>query len=447
MTHRAPASRTLKVDALARVEGEGGMYVETREGQVTDVQLQIYEPPRFFEAFLRGRSFTEPPDITARVCGICPIAYQMSSCQAIEDACGVTVDGPLADLRRLIYCGEWIESHMLHIYLLHAPDFLGYEGAIELAEDHREQVERGLQVKKTGNELVEVIGGRPVHPVNIRIGGFYRVPARSELAALTGRLEAARDAAVETVRWVAGFDFPDFTQPYRCLALRDGSEYPITRGRFVSNDGLDFGVAEFDAHIREDHVEHSTALHAHLLDGDHYLVGPMARYELNADVLGGTAREVADEVGLSPDEHNPFRSIVVRAVEVLFACDEALRLIDEYEQPDQPAVDVEPRAATGYGCTEAPRGALWHAYTIDERGKILDARMVPPTSQNQATIEHDLWHFVQDNLELDDDSLTLRCEQVIRNHDPCISCATHFLDLQVEERPSESGPEGAQPCA
>ncbi len=447
MTHRAPAGRTLKVDALARVEGEGGMYVETSDGRVTDVQLQIYEPPRFFEGFLRGRSFTEPPDITARVCGICPVAYQMSACQAIEDACGVTVDGPLADLRRLIYCGEWIESHTLHVYLLHAPDFLGYEGAVDLAEDHRERVEKGLRLKKAGNELIEAIGGRPVHPINVKLGGFYRVPSRHELTALVGSLEAARDTAAETVRWVADFDFPDFTQPYQCLALRDGVEYPITSGRLVSNEGLDFAVADFDGHITEEQVSHSTALHAHMLDGDHYLVGPMARYELNADVLGGAAKEVADEIGLGRAEHNPFRSIVVRAVEVLFACDEALRLIGAYEQPDAPAIEVTPRAATGYGCTEAPRGALWHAYTIDADGRILDARMVPPTSQNQATIEHDLWHYVDENLGLDDEALTLRCEQIIRNHDPCISCATHFLDLQVEERQAGPDQEGAQPCA
>jgi sulfhydrogenase subunit alpha len=196
MTHR---ERTLRVGALARVEGQGAMYVRARDGRVEEVRLDIYEPPRFFEAFLRGRAHTEPPDITARICGICPVAYQMSACRAIEAACGVTVNGHLEALRRLLYCGEWIESHTLHIYLLHAPDFLGYPGAVEMARDHRQVLERGLALKKAGNAIMEVIGGRPIHPVNVRVGGFYRVPTRGELDALAERLRGALDDALATV--------------------------------------------------------------------------------------------------------------------------------------------------------------------------------------------------------------------------------------------------------
>jgi len=434
VTHRTPASRTLRVDALARVEGEGGMYIETTDGKVSDVQLRIFEPPRFFEAFLRGRHFTEPPDITARVCGICPVAYQMSACEAIESACGVTVDGPLRILRRLLYCGEWIESHTLHIYLLHAPDFLGYDGAIAMAEDHRDIVERGLRLKQIGNQLVEVIGGRPVHPVNVKVGGFYRVPTRRELRRLVPALEEARDLAAETVRLVSGFTFPDFEQDYRMVALRHPDEYAVLSGRLVSTEGLDIAIDEYDDHFVEEHVEHSTALHAHMVDGDHYFVGPLARYRLNRAQLAPAALSLADEVGLEADVRNPFRSIIVRAVEVLHACDEALTLIGDYEQPDAPAVEVTPRAGVGWGCTEAPRGILVHRYELDDDGTIVDARMVPPTSQNQASIEHDLWHFVEDRMDLDHDELGRQCEQAIRNYDPCISCATHFLDLVVEER-------------
>ena len=434
MTHRSPASRTLKVDQLARVEGEGAMYVEMRDGAVTDVQLRIFEPPRFFESFLRGRSYLEPPDITARICGICPVAYQMSACHAIEDACGVTVDGPLRDLRRLIYCGEWIESHTLHVYMLHAPDFLGYASAVDLAADHRAIVERGLALKKVGNEVIELIGGRAIHPVNVRVGGFYRVPTKAELRPLAERLRTARDAARDTVEWVAGFEFPDFEQSYEYVALRHPDEYPMCDGRLVSNLGLDCTAHEFDAHIEEEQVPHSNALHAHIVGRDHYYVGPMARYNLDADRLSPLAREAAGDAGLGPECHNPFRSIVVRAVEVLWACDEALRIIEAYEPPDRPCVDVAPRAGTGYGITEAPRGILYHRYTLDDEGTILDAKIVPPTSQNQPTIEHDLWHFVEAHTDLDDDALRLRCEQAIRNYDPCISCATHFLDLRVDRR-------------
>jgi sulfhydrogenase subunit alpha len=428
----------MKVDNLTRVEGEGALYVEVRDGQVRDVQLRIFEPPRFFEAFLRGRAYTEPADITARICGICPVAYQMSACRAIEAACGIELDGPLRDLRRLLYTGEWIESHTLHIVMLHAPDFLGYPNAIALATDHRDAVERGLLLKKAGNDLLDLVGGRAVHPVNVRVGGFYRAPGRRELRAFRPRLEEARDRAIDLTRWVAGFDFPDAGHDYHAVALRHPTDYAVLDGRVVSNQGLDVADGDFGLEFTETHVPHSTALHSHLTTGDHYLVGPLARWWINNDRMGGVAAEVADEVGLERPCRNPFRSILVRAVEVVHACDEAIRIIDAYEEPDAPAVAVEPRAGTGAACTEAPRGLLYHRYTLDDDGTILDATIVPPTSQNQPTIEHDLWHLVEDPLvdgqfSLGHDELTHRCEQAIRNHDPCISCATHFLDLVVDE--------------
>ena len=432
MTHKAPAGRTLKVNALARVEGEAAMHIEVRNDAVTDVQLRIYEPPRFFEAFLRGRRYTEPPDITARICGICPVAYQMSASRAIEDACGVEVTGPLRDLRRLIYCGEWIESHTLHVYMLHAPDFLGYESAIDLAEDHREIVERGLMLKKVGNDLIELIGGRAVHPVNVRLGGFYRVPTKRELAGIRARLDAARDAALATVEWVAGFDFPDFEHDHELVALHHPEEYPVLDGRLISNRGLDITEREFLDEFVEEQVPHSTALQARRRTAEHYLVGPLARYSLNSSQLAPVARDTAQRAGLGPTCQNPFRSIIVRSVEVLHACDEAIRIIDSYEEPDAPYIPVEPRAGEGHGITEAPRGILYNRYRLDADGTILDAVIVPPTSQNQPTIEHDLWHFVEDHLDLDDGELGRRCEQAIRNYDPCISCATHFLDLRVD---------------
>ncbi len=427
-------TRTIKTDYLARVEGEGAMRVEIEGGRVKDVKLDIYEPPRFFEAFLRGRAFTEAPDITARICGICPVAYQMSAVQAMEQICGVTVDGQVQALRRLLYCGEWIESHALHVFMLHAPDFLGYESAIHLARDEPELVGRALQLKKTGNELMTVVGGREVHPINVRVGGWYRAPSKRELAELVEKLERAREIALEAVTLTAGFDFPDYERDYELVALAQPGEYPIDRGRIVSSAGLDIAVADYDEHFVEEHVPWSNALHSQLRERGSYLCGPLARFALAADRLSPLAREAARDVGLDPSERNPFRSIVVRCVELVYATDEALRLIAEYEEPDAPAVDVEPRAGVGYGCTEAPRGILYHRYEIDDEGTILDAKIVPPTSQNQRTIEEDLRGVVERSLDLPDDELALRCEQTIRNYDPCISCATHFLKLEVERR-------------
>jgi sulfhydrogenase subunit alpha len=431
----APAprrTRTLTVDVLTRVEGEGGMKVKVIGSRVADVKLRIYEPPRFFEGLLRGRHFTEAPDITARICGICPVAYQMSAIHAMEAACGVEVDRPVRELRRLLYCGEWIESHVLHIAMLHAPDFLGYESALHMAKDHPETVTRALQLKKIGNGIVACVGGREIHPVNVRVGGFYRVPAKRDLLALVPGLEAAHETARDLLKWVSTFSFPDFETDAEFVALRHGDEYPFNEGRLVSTKGLDIPVADFEKHVIEEHVAHSNALHAHLAERGPYFVGPLARYNLNFDRLPAGIREQASDAGLGSTVKNPFKSIVVRAVEVLYAVGEALRIIRGYEPPVRPFVEVTPRPATGAGCTEAPRGILYHRYRIGPDGLIADARIVPPTSQNQKIIEDDLKRFVEAHLALPDDQLTWRCEQAIRNYDPCISCATHFLKLDVE---------------
>ena len=424
--------RTIKVDYLARVEGEGALHINIRGNRVTDVQLKIFEPPRFFEAFMRGRGYQEAPDITARICGICPVAYQMSAVHAMEDAFGVAISEPIRALRRLLYCGEWIESHVLHIYMLHAPDFLGYPDAIQMAKDHPEVMQRGLQLKKAGNALVKLLGGREIHPINVRVGGFYKAPTRRELASLTESLQWARDAALETVRWVATLPFPDFKRDYEFVALHHPDEYPFNEGRLVSNKGLDIAVQDYNAHFAETHVAHSTALHSALRARGAYFVGPLARYNLNFDQLSPLAQQAARDAGLSPVCANPFQSIIVRSVEVLYACDEALRLIDAYEPPATPAAPIEPRAAIGHACTEAPRGILYHRYQIDAQGLILDAQIVPPTSQNQKTIEEDLYDYVSQHIDTPKPELTWQCEQTIRNYDPCISCSTHFLTLHVD---------------
>jgi coenzyme F420-reducing hydrogenase alpha subunit len=424
--------RTIRTDYLARVEGEGAMSVRLRDGEVEHVELRIFEPPRFFEALLRGRSFLESPDITARICGICPVAYQMSAVQAMEDLCGVAVSEPIRQLRRILYCGEWIESHALHVYMLHAPDFLGYEGAVELARDEPAAVERGLALKRTGNEVMTLIGGREIHPINVRVGGFYRAPTRRELRTLVEPLERAREQALETVLWTAGFKFPEREIECDLVALSEPGGYAIDRGRVRSSGGLDIRAGEYDEHFVEEHVERSNALHSRLHDGGTYLCGPLARFTLNGDRLSPLALEAAHEAGVDPPCRDAFRSIVVRSVELVYACDEALRLIEAYEEPDAPAVEVEPVAGTGYGVTEAPRGLLYHRYRVDADGTILDAKIVPPTSQNQLAIEDDLRGVVGRYADLADEELRLLCEQTIRNYDPCISCATHFLTLEVE---------------
>jgi coenzyme F420-reducing hydrogenase alpha subunit len=425
--------RTLAVNALARVEGEGGMFVEVREGQVQSVSLDIYEPPRFFEALLRGRDFSEAPDITARICGICPVAYQMSACLAMEDALGIEVSEEVRLLRRLLYCGEWIESHALHIFFLHAPDFLGFDSGIDMAREHREVVESALRIKAAGNDLMSVVGGRSVHPVNAKVGGFHRWPTVDELRVIRPTLAAALEDVLAAVPLLAGFEFPDFEQPYLYLALSADDGYPLEAGRLSTSTGLDRPVAAFSDHVVEEHVEHSNALHARF-DGQPYVVGPLARYSLHHDALSPMAKEVAAAAGLGPQCRNPFRSLLVRTVELAYALEESLRIIDQWQGGGAPAIEVPVRAGVGHGATEAPRGLLYHRYRIDDDGSILQATIVPPTSQNQLAVEGDLRAFVQDRLHMPDEQLSLQCETAIRNYDPCISCATHFLDLRVEGR-------------
>ena len=425
--------RTIAVDYLARVEGEGALKVRIDGRTVRDVELRIFEPPRFFEAFLRGRACTEAPDITARICGICPVAYQMSSCHAIERALGVRVDGALRDLRRVLYCGEWIESHALHIYLLHAPDFLGYPDAIRLAKDHPELVRQGLALKKAGNDLLNVLGGREIHPINVRVGGFYRLPTDEELARLTTTLREAVDLAEATVRLTAGLSFPDVEEPYEFVALRHPEEYPMNEGRLVSSAGVDLDPADFEREFVEEQVPYSHALQCVHRGAGSYHVGPLARYNLNADRLTPRAAAAARAAGLGREERNPYRSIVVRAVEVVLACEEALRLLERYRAPAAASVPRPERFAGGDGAaiTEAPRGILYHRYRLAPDLLIEEAKIVPPTSQNQKRIEDDLRHVVERSLDLDDAALTTACEKAVRNYDPCISCATHFLRLDI----------------
>ncbi len=429
----ADGTRTIRTEALARVEGEGAMQVRIRGGEVENVELQIYEPPRFFEAFLRGRDFTEAPDITARICGICPIAYITSAFNAMEDALDVEVSEGIRTLRRLAYCGEWIESHALHVFLLHAPDFLGFESAWAMASDHREVVEGGLQ-DQGDRQRPAADDRRPRDPPDQHAGRRLLQGARA------GGPRGARSRAGGGTRARPRFGGVGCRSSTSRTSSRTTSSAPCairttTRSRmggWSRAPASTSGPGEYEEHFTEMQVPHSTALQSRMSDGGTYFLGPMARYSLNSAQLSDVAREAAEAAGLGPECRNPFKSIVVRAVEILYAFDEALRLIEAYEPPDPPAVEITGRAATGCGWSEAPRGMLWHRYRLEDDGSIAEARIVPPTSQNQARIEQDLLEFVRPRVELPDDRLQWECEQAIRNYDPCISCSTHFLKLEVD---------------
>ncbi len=430
MTHRS-----VEVPVIARVEGEGALHVAVDDGQITDLRLEIYEPPRFFEAFLEGRHAAEVPDIVPRICGICPVAYQMSAILGLEELFGVVPPGGTVELRRLLYCGEWIESHVLHIFLLAAPDFLGFHDAIEMTTEHPELVRTALSIKRVGNDLMAAIGGREIHPVSPRIGGFWAVPTRDTLLALRPRIRWALDQMSAVADFVASLDAPAFPRPAELVSMVSETEYPITHGEMASTAGRRWVATTYEDVTRELQVEHSNALHSVMADtGTPYFLGPLARINLNAEHLTPVAREIAGRLGLGSPEPDPFASMAARVVETTLALEESLRIVEAYAPPDPPFVEVAPRAGRATWTTEAPRGTLYHRYDVADDGTILAAKIVPPTSQNLRHMEADLRAFLPGVLDRPDDELRRLSEMVVRNYDPCISCATHFLRVDVERR-------------
>jgi coenzyme F420-reducing hydrogenase alpha subunit len=425
--------RQVEVPVIARVEGEGALHITAKDGEILDLRLEIYEPPRFFEAFLQGRNFSEVPDIVPRICGICPVAYQMSAIRGLERLFEVQVPEGTHELRRLLYCGEWIESHILHIFLLAAPDFLGYRSAIEMAKDHPDLVKKVLEIKRIGNDIMEKVGGREIHPVSPRVGGFSRAARKRELDPLLPRLEWALEQMPGIADFVATLPRPELPRETEMVGMVHPAEYAIVEGDLASTLGRRFTAAEFEQVSREIHVEHSNALHSVMADTETpYFTGPLARVNLNAHLLTPVAQECMRRAGLVVPQADPFFSMAARVAEAALAMEESVRLIRDYVPPEPSMAVVTPSAGRATWVTEAPRGSLYHRYDVAEDGTILEAKIVPPTSQNLRHMERDLREFLPGVLDRPDDELTRLCEMVVRNYDPCISCATHFLTLDIE---------------
>lgn len=426
--------KNIEVPALARVEGEGGLYIGLENGKAVEIRLDIYEPPRFFEGFLRDRFLQEVPDITARICGICPVAYQMSAAYALENALGIKISPQARALRRLMYCGEYIESHALHIYMLQAPDLLGKQSALELAADMPEVVKNALRLKKIGNELLKAIGGRSVHPVNVCVGGFYSWPDAKALQGLLPDLEWGLNAALETVKLALTLPYPELEIDYEFVALHHPDEYGVIEGDVLSSRGRKLAIAEYENGYIEEHVQHSNALHSHTVDSNTYLVGPLARLNLNHEQLLPKAKQALKDSGIQLPLKNPYKSLIARAIELVQFYEEAIQLIEAYKPTGSAHVELKLKAGEGSGATEAPRGLLYHRYQIDANGMVQFAKITPPTAQNLPRIEADLFALAPQIVSLPEAEATLTAEHLVRSYDPCISCATHFLKLKVAER-------------
>ncbi len=434
--HETQGNHTIRINELTRVEGQGALYVRLESGRVADVRFKIFEPPRFFEAFLQGREFQEVPDITARICGICPVAYQMSSCHALESLFGALPEegGAVRALRRLFYCGEWMESHALHVFFLHLPDFMRCHDSIAIARKHPEIIECGIRIRKAGNAILTALGGRAMHPVGAKVGGWHRAPKREELLELKATVARALEDALAAARWMkANLKVPDFDQDYEFVALHHPDEYPMNEGRIASSAGWDCATDEWEEHFEERQVEHSNAYQAVTKrGGGPYFAGPMARFNLNFEQIRPHARALADELGIAPPVRNPYACILIRMIEMAQCAEESLAILENYERPREASRSLNVRAGEGAWTTEAPRGLLYHRYRVAADGTIERARIIPPTSQNQARIERDLTALVESQLQMSDHDLSHACEFMIRNYDPCISCSTHFLSFHLE---------------
>jgi sulfhydrogenase subunit alpha len=435
----------IEVPLLTRVEGEGSLIFTAREGHVEKLQLCIFEPPRLFEKFLEGQDYTEVPHIAARVCGVCPIAYQMTSIRAIEKVFGVEETPWIHAMRRIIYYGEWLQSHALHINLFAAPDFLGFSDAIEMASRFPDEVKRGMQLQGLGNDMLRLMGGRSVHPIGLRVGGFHRAPPKHEVSDLVDKLLAARETVRGFVVWAVNLPCPEDEQDFVSVAIRHPSEYGLNEGRLSSDQGLDIDFSAYPEQFREHQVAHSTA-HYSMMNGRSYFLGPLARMNLNFGLLPKEIQDFAGDLGLHFPTRNMFMNVAARALECYLAIVDALDILQHYQLPSRPWQGFTPRAGVGHHCTEAPRGMIYHRFELDASGRVITATMIPPTSQNQARMEQNLRTSVERyGLEHSDEDLRELCEKVIRNYDPCLSCSTHFLKVTVNREDPRLDAEEARP--
>lgn len=423
--------REIKVDYMSRVEGETALDIEVQDGEITNLQLRLYEPPRFFQAFLVGRHYEEVPDLVSRICGICPVAHMMASLEALDQALGIVPSQETLRLREILALSQWIQSHALHTYMLAIPDYLGYPSVIEMVPEHRAVIEQALRLKRLGNDLTALIGGREIHPVTAVIGGFTHVPRSQEVKQMVSRLKEAKNDVNEMIEIAAGLPLPEFTRDLEWISLKSDSGYPVSGGYLSSNRGLRATKEEYRQYISETHVDHSNALFSSVKDRGSFIVGPLSRINQNLDLLSPDAKEAARRNNLVYPSSNPFASIPARAVETMWAVDRCIELLEELKlEADQPA--IKPVAGTGYSLSEAPRGLLYHYYKVNSQGLIEDADIVSPTAHNAHNIEEDLRKFVPGILDLTDEELTLRCEMLVRAYDPCFSCSVHFLKVNIK---------------
>ena len=440
-------SRNVKVNVeyLTRVEGHGNIVVNVKKGKLEECRLEIVESPRFFEGMLRGRSIFEAQHITSRICGICACGHTLASIQAAEDAIGFTPSEQTISLRKFLLHQENMDSHILHIYLLVAPDLLGVKSFVPLIDTHNKVVRRALRMKKNCNDVCDILVGRHVHPISAIVGGFTKLPREKDLNEMIDILAGMRPDIDATIELAKALKFPEFKRETEYVGLiGDGSEYPMLSGDISSTDGLRMDKHEYKKITNEFVVPHSSAKHAKA-SRDSYMVGALARFNLNYDKLHPKAKETAQALGLKPICYNPFMNTAAQLIECVHSLEESIEILEHLKEKginqDEAIVvglnekgSIAVKAGKGVGAVEVPRGILFHDYEVDDKGKIVNANCVIPTSQNCNSIEHDMKKMVPEILDKKDEEITLLMEMLVRAYDPCISCSAHFLNVKFVNR-------------
>ena len=429
-------ARSLKVEVspVSRVEGHGDLIINVKDRKIEQLIFRILESPRFFEAMLVGRKYDEPSHITSRICGICSVAHTCASIKATERALNVQPTDQTIDLRKLIYHHENIQSNVLHVYFLAAPDFFGVGSVIPLVETHPEVVNIALRTKKMANDMVRIIGGRAVHPIRTVVGGFTKIPAEEEMMSMRKMLEASYPDLEKSLKVLKTLNIPDFERETEYISISDPVDYALYDGNIKSTDGWEIDDQNYLDKIKEKVVEHSTAKHC-WANRDSYMVGALARFNNNYEKLTDNAKNYAEELGLKAPCYNTFMNNIAQFVEIVHSVDDSIRLIDKILEKgldeNKAMVDIEPGSGRGIGVVEAPRGLLIHDYTYDNKGRIEKANLIIPTNMNYGNIEKDMQALVPIIMDKSEEEIRLACEMLIRAYDPCISCSTHFLDVRL----------------
>lgn len=410
----------IDVDYIARVEGEGSVIFEIEEMRLKSLKLNIWEPPRFFEGFLVGRKYDEVPDIVSRICGICPVSHMSTSIHAIENALDFTPSEEIKKMRNIMSLSQIAASHIVHIYVLALPDYHG----LDMLYGLNKEINRLLRMKEAVNNVTGLIGGRPLHPVSMVVGGFTKAPSQNEIRKMIKQLEDVKHDAIETVKMFSEIRYPDLVNDVEYVAITNDGEYAINGGIITTNSGIKIKLTDYHSYFYEKQVSYSNAKKTVLIDKNPIMVGALSRLNIKFGMLHPEARKAAETIGFNALEKNPFFNIIAQAIEIVHCICKCIELLDTLSTKNT-LMEVKIKAGSGSAVTEAPRGMLYHQYEVNKMGVIEKANLVTPTAYNFLSLEETLKRLVTENIDRPSEELSLLCEMLVRAYDPCFSCSVH----------------------